>query len=262
MFGKTTTTETIDRAPLARGGISGGPILTGVVVAFGSMFLLSALVGGVLTAIGLEANLLQGDAIEASIGAGIALVVAQLLSYLWGGYTAGRMSRGAGLGNGLLVPLVAIIIAVAVGAVVAAMGATANLNLPFTNNQLPLENDNVVNWGLGIGIASLVAMFLGGAIGGAMGARWHTKLEHTVADEAREERIAETARSDSAEQPVVTEQPVATTTGGPPATGGAAATTTSTGTSPVSDSRPPDEPIDLRQEDANAGGTSPRRTYR
>lgn len=280
MFGRqTTTTTTTDRAPLARGGVSAGPILTGVVVAFGSMFLLSAIVGGVLTAIGLEADLGQGDAIEAGIGAGIALVVAQLLSYMWGGYTAGRMSRGAGLGNGLLVPLVAIMIAIAVGAVVAAMGATANLNLPFTNNQLPLDNDNVVNWGLGIGIASLVAMFLGGAIGGGLGARWHTKLERRVAEEDREERIAQVVRTGDSERPVSTgsvstERPVTGTDTA--VTGGAAATTpapapvvSSTPTSPAV-TRPPDhqadgQPIDLREEDAGAttsGDSSSRRTYR
>jgi len=172
----------------ARGGVSGGAILTGVVVAFGSMFLLSALVGGVLTAIGIDqADITTGAAIDAGIGAGIALVVAQFLSYLWGGYTAGRMGRGAGLANGLLVPIVAILVAVLVGAIVAALGTTANLNLPFTTNRLPLENDYLVNWGIGIGIASLVAMFLGGILGGGLGARWHTKLER----EAYEEQVGD-----------------------------------------------------------------------
>ena len=168
----------------ARGGVSGGAILTGVVVAFGAMFLLSALVGGVLTAMGInQAEITTGEAVDAGIGAGIALVVAQFLSYLWGGYTAGRMGRGAGFTNGLLVPIVAILVAVLVGAVAAALGATANLNLPFTTNRLPLENDYLVNWGVGIGIASLVAMFIGGIVGGTLGSRWHTKLERNVYEE-------------------------------------------------------------------------------
>jgi hypothetical protein len=38
----------------ARGGLSPLAILTGVVVAFGALFLLSAIVGGVLSAIGVE----------------------------------------------------------------------------------------------------------------------------------------------------------------------------------------------------------------
>jgi hypothetical protein len=148
------------------------------------MLVLTALIGAVLTALGVsETAISQGEAIDAGIGAGIALVLAQFLSYLWGGYTAGRMGRGAGIGNGLLVPVVAILIAVLVGAVASAVGATSNLNLPFTTSSLPLENDTLVNWGIGIGIASIVAMFLGGILGGALGARWHTKLERRVYEE-------------------------------------------------------------------------------
>lgn len=169
--------------PRARGGVALGPILTGVVVAFGAMFLLSALVGGVLAAFGvIDSTVTAGEVIEAGIGAGIALVLAQFLAYLWGGYTAGRMARGSGVVNGLLVPLSAVVVAILVGAVATGLGANANLNLPFTTNQLPLENGNLVDWGIGIGIASLIAMFLGGALGGGMGAAWHTKLERNVGE--------------------------------------------------------------------------------
>ena len=165
----------------ARGGISFGAILTGVVVAFGAMFLLSAIIGGILTALGIaETDISRGEAIDAGIVAGMAFVVAQLLSYLWGGYAAGRMSRGAGVANGILVPVTAIVIALLTGAAVAGLGATANLNLPFTENRLPLENDYLVDWGVGIAVASVIAMFVGAAIGGAMGTRWHTKLETDV----------------------------------------------------------------------------------
>jgi hypothetical protein len=186
MFGSRTETTTHGGRTIidARGGISGGAIFTGTVVAFGAMFLLSALVGGILTAIGVSAtDVTTSDAIEAGLGAGAVLVIAQFLAYFWGGYTAGRMARGAGVGNGLLVPIVALLVAIAVGAVVASLGATANLNLPFSASRLPLENDFVVDWGLAISVAALAAMLLGGAIGGAVGARWHTKLERQALDE-------------------------------------------------------------------------------
>jgi hypothetical protein len=170
-----TDTTTV---PETRGGVAGGAVITGVVVAFGAMFLLSAVVGGVLVALGVtDTQVTQGEAVQAGIGAGIALVVAQFLSYLWGGYTAGRMARGAGVANGVLVPIVALLVAAGVAALVTALGADANLNLPFSDNRLPIEDANLVDWGVGIGIAALVAMFLGGIVGGAAGARWHTKLE-------------------------------------------------------------------------------------
>lgn len=169
-------------ATTARGGISGGAIFTGVVVAFGSMFLLSAVVAGVLATIGVGTEELSDAPVEAGLGAGIVVVIAQLLAYLWGGYTAGRMGRGAGLANGLLVPLVALLLAIVVGAIAAVMGTTANLNLPFQTYRLPVADDYLVDWGIGIGIASLVAMFLGGAIGGALGTRWHSRLERAAVD--------------------------------------------------------------------------------
>jgi len=209
-----------------------GPILTGVVVAFGAMFILSALIGGVLAALGIaETDITRGEAIDAGIGAGIAFVVAQFLSYLWGGYTAGRMARGAGVVNGILVPVLALILGGLTAAAVASLGAEANVNLPFTQNRLPLENDYLVDWGVGIGIAALIAMFVGAAIGGGMGARWHTKLE----------------RNAHGESPVTTgdrgESPGSTATASP-ATGGAAA----------------DHTVDLDKNDTN--DTSRTRSYR
>jgi hypothetical protein len=172
----------------ARGGVSPGAILTGVVVAFGATFVFSAIVGGVLVALGISNS--PSSVVTAGVGAGIALIVAQLLAYLWGGYAAGRMARGAGLANGLLVPLAAILVAVAVGAIVTALGATANLNLPSIthfNPRLPISsnqlNNRVLDTGLWIALGALLAMFVGGAIGGLLGARWHTKLERqTLAD--------------------------------------------------------------------------------
>ena len=164
----------------ARGGVSVGGVLTGVVVAFGAMFLLSAIIGGLLAVLGVsDTNVTRGEAVQAGIVGGIAYVVAMFLAYLWGGYTAGRMARGAGVLNGVLVPIIAIVLALIVGAIAAALGASANLNLPLTTARLPVQgNGSLVDWGIGLGIAALVAMFVGGAVGGSLGSRWHTKLEH------------------------------------------------------------------------------------
>lgn len=184
----------------ARGGVSAAAVITGVVVAFGAMFLLSALAGGVLTAAGITPDDVadSSGAIEAGIGAGIVLVIAQLLAYLWGGYTAGRMARGAGVLNGLLVPVIAIVIAILVGAVVASLGATANLNLPYSTNRLPLEDNYLIDWSVPIVIAALAAMFVGGALGGGLGAAWHTRLERARADEVEAERPAAPAAAAAA----------------------------------------------------------------
>jgi hypothetical protein len=174
--------ETND-SPRARGGVSVGGILTGVVVAFGATFLLSAIIGGILAALGVtDPNVTRNATVDAGIAGGVAFAIAMLLAYLWGGYTAGRMARGAGVLNGVLVPVVAILVAVIVGAIGAALGATVNLNLPLTTARLPVQGANIVSWGVGLGVAALVAMFVGGIVGGMLGARWHTKLEHRAAN--------------------------------------------------------------------------------
>jgi hypothetical protein len=185
--GEQPETPPTEKLLAARGGVSFPAVLTGVVVSIGTFFLLSALVGGILAVSGIEAEDLTGGA-NAGIGAGIALIVAFFLAYMWGGYTAGRMGRGAGLVNGLLVPFVALIIGAIVGGIVWALGATAELNLPFSSNRLPLEDDYVVDWTIGLGAATLIAMFLGGIVGGMLGARWHTKLERRVVTEYEERR--------------------------------------------------------------------------
>ena len=111
------------------------------------------------------------------------MVVSTFIAYLWGGYAAGRMARGAGAGNGILVPIVALIIAAIVGAIVAALGTDVQLGPPFTETRLPISEDLIVDWGLGVALASLGAMLLGGLIGGMAGARWHKKLERDAVED-------------------------------------------------------------------------------
>lgn len=176
-----TTTPTASFLRGARGGISGGAIFTGVVVAFGAMSLLSALVAGIVVAIGIPEPPFPGVEVEGGLLAGTVVVVAQFVSYLWGGYTAGRMARGAGVANGLLVPLVGLLLVALIGAVVAALGTDANVATPFQSYRLEVADEAVVQWGAGIGIAILLAMFVGGGLGGALGMRWHTHLEREVA---------------------------------------------------------------------------------
>jgi hypothetical protein len=181
------TVRPTDAALAARGGVSFGAILTGVVVAFGAMFVLTAAISGILVALGLSENLTPGEQVEAGIATGIGLVIAQFLSYTWGGYAAGRMSRGAGAANGALVALVAVAIGLAVGAIAAGIGATEDLRTPFNSSQLPADGE-VLRWGAGLAIAAVVAMFLGAITGGSMGSRWHTKLERQTLEERHDDR--------------------------------------------------------------------------
>jgi hypothetical protein len=172
------TVPAVDRT---RGGFSLWSVLSGVLVAFGAFIVISALVSGILAALGIaEGGINANEATSASIGAGVGLVIAQFLAYLWGGYTAGRMARGSGVLNGIVVPIVALVLVAILGAIVAALVANADVQAPSAQ-QLPLPLSTVRDIGTGVGIGLLVAMLLGGALGGWLGARWHTKLENVDA---------------------------------------------------------------------------------
>lgn len=162
----------------ARGGISFSAVLTGVVVAFGAMALLAATIGAILVGMRTDVSeITRSDFVGGGIGVAMALVISQLLAYMWGGYTAGRMSRGAGLANGLLVPFTAFVMALGLAMAARYLGSDIDLNVPFTRVAVETVGSDAVNAGIGFGFIALMAMFIGGAIGGLLGARWHTKLE-------------------------------------------------------------------------------------
>lgn len=185
---ETTRHETTRTVPLAaRGGVSLGAVLTGVVVAFGAMFVLTALIAGILVALGISEDLTPGQQADVGVATGIGFVAAQFLAYVWGGYAAGRMSRGAGAANGALVALLALVVGVAVGAIAAGIGATEDVRTPFNSSQLPADGE-VLQWGAGLAAAALGAMFLGGIAGGSLGSRWHTKLERRTVHEHEHEQ--------------------------------------------------------------------------
>lgn len=163
---------------VVRGGISLGAVLTGVVVAFGSMMAFAVLVGLAFSVGGYSFDDLTPTSTEVGMGLAIGLLLSQLLAYMWGGYTAGRMGRGAGLANGILVPAVALL----AGAIVAGTGTLLRgepqIDIPFIAGlSFDLGAGTTMNAGLALGAASILAMFVGGVIGGILGNRWHAKLE-------------------------------------------------------------------------------------
>ncbi len=163
----------------ARGGLSAWSVLSGILVAFGAFVLLNAFVGAILAASGLTDGGLRPDELRtAGIGAVIALVVVQFLAYFWGGYTSGRMARGSGWMNGLLVTVGAIVIVAVLGAVVVGLAGSAPEAAPTGFENLPSPLGDASEVATAAGIAILASMLLGGLIGGRVGAKWHTKLEN------------------------------------------------------------------------------------
>ncbi|HVM33755.1 MAG TPA: TIGR04086 family membrane protein [Actinomycetota bacterium] len=208
-------TATHARPAPVRGGVSLAAVLTGVVVAFGTIFLLSALLGGILTALGVDASEVEPTE-NVNLSIGVAFVILQFLAFLWGGYTAGRMARGSGVLNGVLVPIVALLVAALVAGAVAALGAAADLNVPFTRSSLPAEDASyLVDRGPVMGLVALAAALLGGLAGGVMGARWHGRLEKDALATTEEEHDrGEAAKDRGTAAPAERTEATRATTGG------------------------------------------------
>lgn len=167
--------ERVPYAVSARGGLSATAVIGGMLTAFGVMLIGSVATG--LVAANTDVNAADGASLRLGLTAAIVFVAVQFVAYLYGGYTAGRMARGAGLLNGMFVALAAVGLGALTILIVRATGNEPSLAVPFQNGRLAIDRGTIYNFGAWTGIASLAAMFVGGMLGGMMGTRWHTKLD-------------------------------------------------------------------------------------
>lgn len=185
----------------AHGGVSLGSVVTGALVTGAAIVVFTLLARAVASYVGYRPLRLplggtQRAGLLAAIGVGAGLFVA----FLWGGYTAGRMARGIGWLNGLLVVVVAAVIA-GVGILMAAMlrpgpGLDLNLRLPHgypaVHFLLPRSIDGLVALGLAL---------VGAMLGGVLGRRFHLRLERAALKRRQEAQEARDAFRDLREVP-------------------------------------------------------------
>lgn len=163
-------TPEIERQVVApRGGVSMLAIVTGAFIGLVGAGLLATLVASLLRYSGYTPSLLLSEAGgRATMIAGAIVVIIPFLSLFWGGYTAARMGRGRGAAHGLLVWLVAgVIAAVAFYGYQALFAFPGRFDLIFEESRFPSY----------VALAGIVASALGSLVGGVMGARWHRRLE-------------------------------------------------------------------------------------
>ena len=204
MRGRTLRETGRERRELAKdagfGGFSFTSVLAGVLVAYGAFAILVGLAAAAV-----------GEAIDTDLstdweqlGTTGGLVVAGLLfvSYLFGGYVAGRMARRNGVAHGAGVLLLGVVIVAVVAALVRSAAGTDAIADNLRSLGLPTTTDEYGQAGTVAGIASLLALVLGSLLGGALGERWHARLfaraaDPTVGAQAAAAREAEEARSRS-----------------------------------------------------------------
>jgi hypothetical protein len=150
-------------------------VLVGMLAALGAALLLSGLVGGVV-ALFVTLSEAGGSEMGAGVPSILGVLITLLLAYLVGGYTAGRAASRKGTKHGLLTALVGVLVTmllVTIGAV-AGLGISENLSgvvLPDVSADNGQGLGPLLTLSAVSGILVLLLPFVGGAIGGAWGAK-------------------------------------------------------------------------------------------
>ncbi len=174
-------------------------VLAGVLVAYGAFAILVGLAAAVVGATDGDIDL-TGDWERLGTNGGLVVAVLLLLSYLFGGYVAGRMARRNGLAHGAGVLVLGVVIVAAVAALARSSGGVDAIADNLRSLGLPTTVDEYGQAGTVAGIASLIALVVGSLLGGALGERWHARLfaravDPNVGAQAAAARQAEEART-------------------------------------------------------------------
>jgi hypothetical protein len=181
------------------GGFSIASVLAGVLVAYGAFAILVGLAAAVVGAVGADTDL-STDWEQLGTAGGLVVAALLLVSYLFGGYVAGRMARRNGLAHGAGVLILGVIIVGVVAALVRSSSGTDAIADNLRSLGIPTTADEYGDAGTVAGLASLIAIVVGSLLGGVLGERWHARLfaraaDPTVGAQAAAAREAEAART-------------------------------------------------------------------
>jgi hypothetical protein len=156
-------------------GTSWVSVILGLLTALGAGLILSGIVAAIVGAI-LGTGSATRSAAEGGTAGLIGLLITLLLAFLIGGYAAGRMASRSGLKHGLLVALLYLLVVVVLALLGAAIGTDlinfSGVTMPEAPSGVQEEAPQSLGAILtGAGILALLLPFVGGAIGGAWGAR-------------------------------------------------------------------------------------------
>ena len=159
-------------------GTSWTSVIFGLLAALGASLILSGIVGGIVAAI--LGALGVGGGAEGGTAALIGLLLTLFLAFLIGGYVAGRLASRSGVKHGLFVPLLLLILTILLAIIGGLVGFSLIDNLSgVTLPPVPavpggVQQEAPQNLGSILtvsGILALLVPFIGGAIGGAWGAK-------------------------------------------------------------------------------------------
>jgi MFS family permease len=160
------------------GGIDIPASIVGMLTALSTTIILAGLVGAALGAVDYQTGL-EGDAKDIATWSMVGGVAVLFVAYVIGGWAAGRMARYDGARNGLATGIWTLVL----GGILAALGAWIGSEYDvFRNVDLPqwFSTDAFTTRAIISGVAAILAMFVGGVLGGMWGERYHRRADRTI----------------------------------------------------------------------------------
>lgn len=173
------------------GGIDTLAALMGMFAAMGVLVFLSALIAAGAGSLTFQLNAfdVEGNTVELAWAGVVAAAVVVFVAFVCGGWAAGRGARYDGGVNGLAAALWMLLLVAIFAALGAWVGSEYNAlqmaGLPDWFSQF--RRDAMTTIGVVGGILAIVAMFVGGYLGGKLGEMYHRKVDAALTD-ARVER--------------------------------------------------------------------------
>lgn len=166
------------------GGIDLPASLVGMLTALAMVVLLGGLIAAAIGEIGYQTGLGGDNVNDISLASLIGGVAVLFVSYLIGGWTAGRIARYDGARNGLMTAVWTLVLAAVLSGLAAWLGNEYDV---LANRDMPqwFNRDAVTTVAIVSGAAAIAAMVLGGLLGGLWGTRYHRLADETLLD-ARE----------------------------------------------------------------------------
>lgn len=174
--------STLSREKAEFGGMRFFLAFFGWLTATGAVVLLTAIVTGILAALGVQNTATttagnSGALQTAGVVGFVILAVVLFVGFYIGGYVAGRMARFSGLKQGLAVWIWAVIIAILVAAAGAIAGSSVGAFSQLSTAGLPISGSLATGAGIIALVIAIVFSLAGALLGGIGGMRFHRTVD-------------------------------------------------------------------------------------